>query len=367
MSIDMDLMICYNIDMSNILTPFKDLLSPSLEVSIDINDPRFEAPVAAAGEYLAKRGKQHFYDAANGAVRDEKTGMLYVVANPSAEVPADQTEFLVMPAPFANAPWPHMVARAEILSDFAARAGYTDAGGQPLSIMITGSPGMVSRYGLTPRELRDVRQGDIWPVAQRHLGLASRLGYGMVRGFYAASQSSTFAPTFMDAASQLFDVDGNLVINEPSNATKTNRLSLGLRFLREGARFGKAVKGEGLPLLKEIIHSPNFEKGIIAAREENLALTDNFVRGDLQAGLERASRAGIRTTAIHGDKSLIARSSDIALAVNKANNIITDEIMANHRFLPLSRRIEVLGGNHSLPDRLGRSSALAALALTSCD
>ncbi len=352
--------------MSNVVAPFSDLLSHNLEASIDIHDPRFEEPVAMASEHLESRGKQHFYDAANNANTDEKTGIQYVITNPVGEVPADQTEFLIMPAPFANGPWPHMVARAEILSQFAANAGLTDTTGQPLSVLVTGSPGMKSRYGLNPSELGYIRRGNIWPVANRHLRLADRLGFNTVRGFYAASQSSTFAPAFMDAASQIFDVDGNMVINEPSDAVRTHLPMLGLRFMREGMRFGKSIKNEGIPLLSEIVHSPDFEKGIIAARDENLALAKHFVRGNLQAGLEQACRAGILTTVIHGDKSLIAKRKAVIGAVRGANQSIVNEILETTRSIPRVSRVEVTGGaNHSFADRLGRANVLAALALTS--
>lgn len=349
--------------MTPLLTPFKDLLSPSLEASIDLHDPRFDEPVALAGEFLNRKGKQHYFDAANTALVQEKTGMKYTIANALSEVPSSQTEFFIMPAPYGNDVWPHIIARAEVLSYFAAQAGLTDVQGQPLSVLVTASPSINSRYGLTPREVIDMNKGDSSSIALRHIRLAERMGFAIVRGFYAASHSSIFAADFVDIGSQIFDIDGNLVINEPANATDSSEANLIIRSLLENKSFKDTVEDEGIAIFKQIFRTENFRKGLLMSKEESWAILQCYIKGKLSRSLEKAGRAGVRSVVIHGSKSKIAKRKDVIKSCQVANSALVHNMADTHRKSPLAARIEVAGGNHFLPDRLGRGSILATLGL----
>ena len=343
-----------------------EALRANPELVLDINDAVFEEATAAVDEHLGRIGAQAFIDAAENPETFE--AMQYAVVGGGKD--RSDKAAILMPAPYANGVWPHMIARASAISHMAAEAGLRDDTGNIVPVVLTSSPGMKSSFGLDKQERSAVRTGNFDPIAEKHLGLFDELDLD-IAGYVGASQATALAAPIINRLPGSRSGEGvPTILAEPPHGKKRIVLPVGrqlVNFALEGMTFKGQLADEGVEVIDEIFASgkasPDFEKGIIKQAKENLAIVRGFARGNLSRDLVKLALTGSKTTVIHGDESTIARREDMVSAVDEA----IDHIENRYGKLGVRAdlgRIMLVGTNHSLTDRLGRYVSLTAANLT---
>lgn len=336
------------------INPYESLGATG-ELVIGVNDPALVVGRETVNEHLNTFGADYFIDIADNAPTDEN-GMQYAVVG---EPDSSQTEVLMMPGTFANGLWPHMAARAKAVAFMAQRYGVTASDGAPLSVLLTASPGMLSRFGLDRQERSWVARGSMKPIARRHLELASDLGYGVIGGMVGYSQAAAIAAPFMNRAPQHFDVGNSVtLIAEPPHALERSIMTIGQDFKAEDKPFKPQRMEDGIDVIEEIfarkVAAPDFIKGVLRRGPENLAIVNGFKRGLLLHDLVSLLDNDRAVTLLHTTDSRTTPRDAAIEVVQKANNLVTNRSV---------KRIEVTDTTHAFGDRVGSFATLAAVAL----
>lgn len=344
-----------------------DLFRPNPDLEMDIHDAAFEEPVAEVNEHLSRLGPQHFIDVAENAL--SFNGMRYAIVGGGKD--QSTTAALLMPGTYANGVWPHIVARGEALAHLAAQAGLRDDEGNLVPVLITGSPSMESAFGLDARERDSVSFGDSSPLADRHVELLRSIKRDP-SGIVASSQAAAMAAPFVRALPEsAFGMGMPAVLAEPPHAKRRDFLPIMrqlVNFGREGARFKKQLRDEGIDVINELFGTKhaakNFEKGIVKEAKDNLAIVRGFARGKLARDLISLRLSGSPTTVVHGTDSHVARRDDVVRAVEKARGQSAAHGVIALLFNRDVNRLEIRDTNHSLVDRVGRFAVVAAANIT---
>lgn len=344
-------------------------LRPETQMQIDALDPRFDEALDSVDGHLSSIGAQTFISLAENAA--EHNGMQYAVVGGGNDQSKDTA--ILMPGTFANGVWPHLIARAEAISHLAAIAGLRDDEGNIVPVVLTGSPGMKSVFGLSDAERSLVADGNFEPIAEKHLRLADNLGRYSIRGFVGSSQGSVIIAPLSTRLkdNQNFDTEhSQVVLAEPPHARSRRVLPIPrqlVNFVREGMRFNGQIRNENIAVINEIFASgkasPDFEKGIWKERMDNLAIVGGFGKGQLADDLYDLAINNFDTTVVHGSDSLVARRDDI---IDSFDHAVSDikEMTCWPEYPANLHRLEVSSTNHSLMDRVGRFALIAAANLT---
>ncbi|HTE22807.1 MAG TPA: hypothetical protein VK674_07285 [Candidatus Limnocylindria bacterium] len=321
------------------------------ETVIGIDDPLLTEGTELVNEHLNRLGAQYFVDVADTAEKD-RSGLQGVVVGHRALSEGVGEAIITLDAPFGNGPWPHLVARAEVVSELAFREGLRDDEGKPVPVFLRAAPSATSSFGLEESGLMAVADGDASPIVRVQNDAASRMGFGKIYGDVNWSQPSAHAAVRMTDASRNFDIEGGVLLGDPPHAEPSSAGERVVKFVREGMRFNKSIKGAGIDILKELIHSPKFVRGIWTERAENRAITGGFTQGLLTEDLKALREANIPTTVVRAGDSLITPHQPTVDAVEAANS----QVFGLH---PVSF-VEILGANHSYGDFLGHFGVTAA-------
>lgn len=316
-------------------------------IVVFVDNPAFDEPVAAVDEHLSRLGSNHFVSMAEHAESHE--GMQYSVVGGGKDRSLDTA--ILMPGTFANGVWPHIVARAEAISFMAAEAGLRDNSGNIVPVIMTGSPSMRSRYGLSYTERQSVSDGNFDPIARRHKALLGSVGYQAIHGIFN-SQSALLAEPIANSLRNSFVV-GNAVVAEPP----LRRLGV----LQENKGLKQALQDENIAVINELFATKQatdrFERGVLRELPENLACVRGMGRAAYRFAqdLSDVNRLAPKVTFIHGIDSKVT-------PYHEAEAIYEHARILSNRLSGLGR-VVVAGANHSLGDRVGRWSTLVAANL----
>lgn len=336
--------------MSIMITNF-EALRPAVGqdvLHLTLTEPAFAEQKEHLNEHLNKLGAQHFVDLANKADADPKTGAQYMLVTHkgfSAE------EVILMPGTFGNGIWPHIIARAEALSHSALHAGVRDVTGNPLGVLMVGSPSMNSRFGFDKSERGQMARGDFLPVARRHVALVDDLKFGAVKGaFY--SQAAAMAGAFSYDAKKTIDVNHMIVGEIPLNRRG---------FLTEGREFSQERKKDGIDVIEELFANKqaavDFERGILHEFKENFAYLRGFGRIMLSNDLVLLANSSEHTTLLHATHSKVMPLNAAVTGYENAKNTLRNLGQADR-----IQRVQA-DSNHSFGDRVGSFSAVVAANL----
>lgn len=328
----------------------------------DINDPFFLEPVQHIQEHLNYLGAKHFIFEADNVHR--MGNMEFAVVGGGKDRSTEAA--ILMPAPFGNGIWPHIVARGEALAYQAAQEDIRDRNGNILPVIIPAAPCMTSSYDLEARDVADIALGNFYPIAAQHVNLMATLGYGQLRGVVGYSFPAVTAQPTVKLAKWDLDVKGNVVIGEPPHAAARSLVRIGAGFIREGMAFSKQVKAENIHVINQLFDSKQaarqFNKGVIKNAALYTAIVRGMSQGRLSADLEALVKSGIDVTLLHASNSKVTPRKDAIRAFQDASSFIWADTWNMNRTGFLNRQ-EVTGTNHALADRVGRFAVLAARSL----
>lgn len=325
-----------------------DAFRPIGVEQIPINHEVFDEPVSIVNDALSRLSTQHFFDEANRA-KSLPDGMQHLLVG--GEDDRSKHTAIAMPGTFGNGIWPHLVARAEALATMTKEAGLRDDDGRLVPVLITASPSMKSRFNLSKLELSDVSDGDFNPVVERqaHAMREHRLKQ-LVGAVGTSLGSASIARLMTRFGTREFD-KGQAVFFEPAHGLKRGVIRQLIAFGRESSGFKSALAAENIQVINDLFASgstnPDFEKGIFNQAAENYAQVKGLGQGGLQSDTEKLRKAGVIHTVVRGTDSHVAPAK------------IIDGLRC-----PV---LEVVGGNHSLADRVGRFAVIAAANLTRTD
>lgn len=326
------------------------------EATVSVNAMMFDRPVEAVNEHLNQIGTEHFIDAADNV--DRLGSIEYAVVGGGKDASPDTA--ILMPAPFANGVWPHIIARAEAISYLAAEAGLRDGANNLVPVVVTASPCVTSSYDLISEERHNVAAGDFSPIATRQLAVLEHVGAMSIAGVVGYSQGAAVAiPTLMKAQKDFDAYSVPAVIGDPPHAAPRGVVALGAAFAKEGATFDAELKKEPIDVVNELFAikraAREFNKGVLLRRQENWAMVKGFSRGKLTDDLLDAVWHGIPTTLLHAADSKISPADDVHASVNTVKDYFENKMI--RRYL---HRLEITGTNHAFGDRIGRFATLCA-------
>jgi hypothetical protein len=114
-------------------------------------------------------------------VESSQGGVAYAILKGEKPEEYSSTEALVMFNPFANAATPNMLMRTEFLREVAKFSDVRDSDGKLKPVVMLASPGINgSKVKLSRQEKKEVKKGDLGPVARELLQAVSEKEIGQV-------------------------------------------------------------------------------------------------------------------------------------------------------------------------------------------
>src|SRR5262245_10800898 len=118
------------------------------DAKLRIDDPRFDEPVEMVRDHLNRLGVSYFNDMANSAEAEPVTGTQALIVCSRALEHGIGESVIPMAAPMGNGVWPHIVARAEAISERAFHLGLRGENDGPVPVLVTAAPSMKSHFDL---------------------------------------------------------------------------------------------------------------------------------------------------------------------------------------------------------------------------
>lgn len=340
--------------------------------TVELEHP--DAPIAAAiASMNAEKPQKLISDLRKCVVTDPDTNITYGVFRGDGEHDEEysSSEAIVTIAPFANGATANMLVRNEFLRRVFEEAGVRDASGKLKPVVGIVSPGRLvamenwqgmrsqeswrdlrslgnesSNYRLSADERRQVRRGDLGPVAREMLTTVSRRDFGRVSLFGYSQGGNLVQSAVLSAPTANLDVTG-AAIGDPSNSEDRSLLRLGADFFKTGSKDRALASRLGGLTAEQMAQRlrygdfPSFiPSGILG---NNLDLYQGLGRNTLGENLQTSINSGITPGLVvaYGGESAIAKPNKIEPIL--ANLIDPGEIVTT---------IKVDGMNHSWGDYL---------------
>lgn len=327
---------------------------------INVNDECFEEPKLLVNEHLNQLGADYFVERADKVAMHNGTEYAFMGGDTDASLEAA----IVMPAPFGNGAWPHILARGEAVHYLLAEAGLRDRYGNLVPVLVTASACKTSLPQLKDYQDDFIKSGNFGPLGNQPLDIMRKHEVGQIAGLYGYSEGGAQIAAIVRNGRD-FDITGKAVIAATPNASKSSVGIQVVRFGREGMGFKKELKKEGVEVIDNLFDTKradrDFVPGIIAHLGHNLLKLEGFGKGGLACDMVTLSQYGIDTTLIHASNDKIAPRKQVIKAFDRAAERIQD--IYETRFTGDLTRVEVLGTNHTLGDRVGTAAAIVTKRL----
>jgi hypothetical protein len=310
-------------------------------------DYPYAEPLAVVNDHLNRLGARFFIDGAQATAAENGQRFKYV-----GDVDSSRESAIVMPSPFGNGIWPHLVARAEALRHLAVEAGIRDDRGNTLPVVMVAAPSLKSTYGLVGREQDDVAMGDFTPIAKRHLRVLGTMGFESIRSYVGYSQPAVFGAPLARLAQANFDI-ANVQLQETPNSRKRTILSLGVGMMAiEGMRFKKGMASGKIDVIDELFATHNaadqMEKGVLQEKADYWSMVKGFAKGRLEDDLNSLCVDGVDTFVLWAAGSAVTSAKHTKATVSK---------VADSNPSYSVRSLEIVGANHSYGDMVGHFAA----------